>query len=735
MPKINGTITDDGTQITTTYTGNVTDKERSYYFDDTQDGMILTNNGTDTLSLNVEGEYYSVQSGSSVSVTKEFYFFSIKRNATGSNNFTLSSYVYKKTIAGIEDTLISTNKNNALSANQGKVLKGLVDINTANIATNTANISANTASLAERALHVTSYGAKGNGISDDTSSIQNAITDAINKKLPLYFPNGTYKVNTNIKFANATGIKIYGGNGAILSVSSSFVGDLITFENCQDVSVRGLKFDGGGLGGVNTNPGNVGLSFTKQSKNITVNGCTFRGFTDVAIRAITETPPPDSTGLGVSDVTRTNLVISNNIFLENEHCLITKYGGARNLTISNNIVHKGSAGFKIDGESFSSYSPSTWTDFPTLSGNAVISNNVFSELDTIDYSQNFGTGAIVLEENVENVIVSNNIMSDFKNTFGVMISGGQGDRIFRNISILNNKMTNFNTGGGIGITGGVGRDVEDVAIEGNTFKNFNATVMRIESKQAIKNLSIKNNRMKDICQNTAYLGAFTPTTVGIYIINSTYNTYYAKDVIFADNDFMYTSSSTFDEQKHYLVIEGFKVLKHEDLRVERNSLNRPTTTTVGTTGHSFQTVDKVLVQNNFFESGRSFTKHSDILYRRNKFYGHRLSLGSGATIATPVAVEECEFVSDGNGLNEYLKAENNTQLSFKDNTIGSGLFLTTLTGTTFTDRSRTIIKNAAPTQNAAFIGQIYINNTTAGSEIAHVAVRTGTGATDWKQIS
>ena len=40
----------------------------------------------------------------------------------------------------------------------------------------------------------------------------------------------------------------------------------------------------------------------------------------------------------------------------------------------------------------------------------------------------------------------------------------------------------------------------------------------------------------------------------------------------------------------------------------------------------------------------------------------------------------------------------------------------------------------APTVNAHFIGQMYIN-TSAGSEAVFTAVKTGTGATDWKQIS
>ena len=51
-------------------------------------------------------------------------------------------------LISVIDDLVSPDPLNALSANQGVVLKGLVDTNTGNIATNTGNIATNTGNIA-----------------------------------------------------------------------------------------------------------------------------------------------------------------------------------------------------------------------------------------------------------------------------------------------------------------------------------------------------------------------------------------------------------------------------------------------------------------------------------------------------------------------------------------------------------------------------------------------------------
>ncbi|AMB18774.1 tail fiber protein [Bacillus phage Eldridge] len=583
------------------------------------------------------------------------------------------------------------------------------------------------------------FKAKGDG-SDDTVAIQNAVNFAVASGLALFFPNGTYSIADNdadakiIKVLNANNLTIFGYGGAVIKCPSAFFGDAFSFENCNNVTVEGLVLNGGGDGKVNTAAGNVGLSFIKGTRDITVTKNKFIGWTDTALRCITQSPPNDSSGLSATDTTRSNLVVTANHFTQNEHCLITKYGGTRNVVIANNTVYQGAFGFKIDGESFSSYTPSwVWTDLPTFSGNAVISNNVFSELDPQDNTQVWTNGAVIIEEHAENVLIANNIMTDFNNVCGVSISGGQGDRPFRNISILNNKMINFNTGIGVRVDGGVGRNVEDVVIEGNMFKKFNASAIRIEAKKDLAGLIVSKNKFIDLCQNTSFLITNPiPTDIGVYIVNKTPNTYYVRHSSFSDNKFYFNDSSTFSESKYYLVVQGFKVPLLEDMIVENNHFSRPYTTTGSTGGFTVNNMEKLLFRNNYLESGRMYVQSSTVTYKNNKGYGFRMSVGSSGLTAT-VNLSNSEFIPDGSGLTEAIKAESSSTVTV-DNVVMNTMTITTLTSSTLTDKSPTIVKTVAPTVNAQFIGQVYIN-TTSGSEAVYIAVKLGTGATDWKLVS
>lgn len=91
------------------------------------------------------------------------------------------------------------------------------------------------------------YGAKGDGITDDTISIQNAINDAIEKKLPFHFFSKTYLIS-NIKIEDT--IVIYGNNAILKSINNNtnenlleIIDDGINFSVINDLIIDGNKLN------------------------------------------------------------------------------------------------------------------------------------------------------------------------------------------------------------------------------------------------------------------------------------------------------------------------------------------------------------------------------------------------------------------------------------------------------------------------------------------------------------
>lgn len=88
-------------------------------------------------------------------------------------------------------------------------------------------------------INVTDYGAKGDGTSDDTNAINDAITAAAAGRI-VYFPAGTYLISSEI-IANDDKLTFLGDGGAILKRGGNI--DFITI-NGDDVTIDNLKFDG-----------------------------------------------------------------------------------------------------------------------------------------------------------------------------------------------------------------------------------------------------------------------------------------------------------------------------------------------------------------------------------------------------------------------------------------------------------------------------------------------------------
>lgn len=121
---------------------------------------------------------------------------------------------------------------------------------------------------------VLQFGAVGDGISDDTASVQNAINQISSKGGgDLFFPEGTYKLSQiNLK----SNINLIGENGSKIVTSGDIHCQIKLEPNSKDIGIRYLTFSSPGL--------NPNLSSDNESsvikdspgcKNIRVENCNF----------------------------------------------------------------------------------------------------------------------------------------------------------------------------------------------------------------------------------------------------------------------------------------------------------------------------------------------------------------------------------------------------------------------------------------------------------------------------
>ena len=122
---------------------------------------------------------------------------------------------------------------------------------------------------------ISDYGAKGNGVADDSAAIQTAIDSLMVSGGIIYFPKGTYLLKSSLIFySNQTlwfenGAKLLAGISSLNNLLRTYCDNTITgYNGVHDCLIYGATFDGGtGL--------NDTLLATVHSKNITIEKCTF----------------------------------------------------------------------------------------------------------------------------------------------------------------------------------------------------------------------------------------------------------------------------------------------------------------------------------------------------------------------------------------------------------------------------------------------------------------------------
>ena len=328
-------------------------------------------------------------------------------------------------------------------------------------------------------VSVKDFGAIGDGTTDDSTAIQNAIDSFGGTFGSIYFPTGSYKLGSNITFAS---------NIALLSHGSTIVcnGHNFNMAGKNDIVIDGLRFNQAFTTGTPT------TISAGTCNRITIQNCAFYGggfyginFGGETLRVInntfTDTPSQAllalnsaydvvatgnqfySIGLGYAILSRNSvaITISNNDFdtITNNPVFIDT--GSQNVTITGNTLRLcGDSGILLAND-LSGTAPSLVT----------ISNNAITN------SPNAGIGIIY----GSNVSITGNVLVDNGHTgvsgfnSGIYLSGNQ-----KKVSVVGNSISNvsFNPTAVYGIYAnfadmgaGTTQDTE-LQITGNTYSGY-----------------------------------------------------------------------------------------------------------------------------------------------------------------------------------------------------------------------------------------------------------------------
>jgi hypothetical protein len=317
-------------------------------------------------------------------------------------------------------------------------------------------------------VNVKNFGAVGDGVTDDTVAIQNAI-DYLKNNSTLYFPSGEYKIFNNVFFKNLDNIDII-GNSKSKIIKKGFI-----IENSNNIKIKNINFKG-------IDFGNTQIIY----------------------------------GLRIID--SNNIKIVDNIF---DSCCFLAYKTDTNIISENlNILNNNFTG---DYENAKTYSEAN-TIYIKGIDNVIINNNNLLVENTHRFFK-LTTGYRIndelklnKEDCINNIkIINNTIKSNSLNKQLMDLYAGVNDFLFENnyVEINNNSglIISAKLSGAEHIT----ENFNNININNNTFKtNCTSSVIRIVNTYGASFLNPETNERENLKENES----ITKITNNIFINNS-----------------------------------------------------------------------------------------------------------------------------------------------------------------------------------------------------------------------
>ncbi|GIQ62158.1 hypothetical protein PACILC2_07260 [Paenibacillus cisolokensis] len=305
--------------------------------------------------------------------------------------------------------------------------------------------------------NVMDYGAKGDGVKDDTAAIQKAIDIAKNSAAgTIYFPPGDYVINSTILVQDVPNLAIMSFNNARILTYTVDLDFMFSFKNCPGLEINNIQFDSN----------NTGKSQLKLERcaGFTIEKCSFKNFkqdeTDIFRHAIRLDQSPNGTITG-NLFQNIGQSFGGSMTVNTQYRSITANSGCNRITIKGNKflnVHQSLvvAEFPL-WDATKSYSVNNYVLYTVgettnvyrcIQANTGIqpSNTSYWKIDQEDvipnhdvffldnYNEYVGDNAVYFLEYVRSIVISNNTFINMQDEPIVIVG--------QNAIIVNNRFEN-----------------------------------------------------------------------------------------------------------------------------------------------------------------------------------------------------------------------------------------------------------------------------------------------------
>lgn len=336
------------------------------------------------------------------------------------------------------------------------------------------------------AVSVKEFGAKGDGVTDDTPAFQAAIDSGAKE---IVIPSGTYSLASYVNVVSKTDLTIRGVGSPVLfqpagkDNTNAFLVSFFRFTQCANINISDLKVNGNrtAYASLNTyfaDADNFRVFWIVGCTNVVVQNCIIENWQGPAIKVVAL----GATG-GVSvaqiraDAARpgcNGLKVINSTFNYCGYAVQVNPSSSYNIYVQNNTI------FNTDYAAVTIY-PHGY--------NVFVQDNTFQEIGRVTTGPLPNDGYAVRYYECAGGIISGNQIS--KCDYGIVLLYESVDFVNRDISILNNVIIDDSqygtTGGSICVTG------DNLQIDGNTIGESSTAAKYIAVELEGHNISFANN--------------------------------------------------------------------------------------------------------------------------------------------------------------------------------------------------------------------------------------------------